>query len=111
MNRLMSFLKFNKSSELIQLNISIIEKLIEDNTDLEKILKYVKTYVDDFYGEDSGNGEDGEDYPDNYIVFNDITDEESDKLKELGFGVKIYDDSNEYSNDFRDKYKISWDWK
>jgi hypothetical protein len=30
---------------------------------------------------------------------------------EFGFGLKIYDDSNEYSDYFGDKYKISWVYK
>ena len=32
-----------------------------------------------------------------------------DNLKSLGFTIKIYDDSNEYSENFDDKVKISWE--
>ena len=39
-----------------------------------------------------------------------INDESIERIKSLGFLVKVYDDSNEYSDNFADKVKISWNY-
>jgi len=46
-----------------------------------------------------------------YIVFEELSDVDVRRIRKMGFGTYIYDDSNEYSEYFGDKYKISWEWK
>lgn len=95
MNRLLKFWQFKKDNDIIILNDYIILNFINSSRgNLRRILKIISErlthrYITLYYG-------------DCYDII--------DKLKSLGFGIKIYDDSNEYSENTDDKVKVSWEY-
>ena len=66
------------------------------NNVLKKIKEYCEYYPN--YSEEP------------YLVFENLTDDDLIILDKIGFGIFIYDDSNEYSDYFDDSYRISWRW-
>jgi len=85
---------FNKNNNLIELDDYKILNLYKNSrNELKRIFKIISHRLSEEYIT---------------ISFDIIDQNDIDRLKNLGFGVKIYNDSNEYSEDFRDKIKISW---
>lgn len=95
MKHIQNYTNFNEKyhDDLITLNDYNILSLISKS---RGVMRYVLKLI----SERLNNG---------YIVINyqdcvDIIDD----LKSMNFDIKIYDDSNEYSENFDDKVKISW---
>ena len=106
------------SKHVIEIDADVVEELLMMDglsDSVIKILNKIKRYAVGYheYQEmaDADYPDSYADYPDSYIVFEDVSDEDVRTLKELGFGIRIYDDSNEYSESFGDKCKIMWEWK
>ena len=100
-NNVKSFREFNenlnisdvRNSKKVILNDYTILNFIQNSRgNLRKILKLISKRLTQEYI--TLNHEDCKDVIDN--------------LKSFGFSIKIYDDSNEYSENFDDKVKISW---
>lgn len=89
---------FPKTTKL-DLDESIIGKLIEDeeDSDVKEILSIVSKYIN-------------HDYITLYLTEPFMNDVSIQRLKSIGFSVKIYDDSNEYTEYPADKVKISWNY-
>jgi hypothetical protein len=86
-----------KIKDTINIDEDIIQDLIknEQNSDVKQILLIISKKLNHDYVTLS--------YDEKII-----NDDSLESLKSLGFSVKTYDDSNEYSEDFENKVKISW---
>lgn len=99
MKNLKTFESFFSKPKSIELDEDIIYDLVrsEQDYDVKQILLIISKHLNQ-----------------NYLTLSEneriINDRSIEKIKSLGFLVKIYDDSNEYSEDFADKIKISWDY-
>jgi len=100
-----------KSEERIEIDPDVVDDLLatEDLSDsVIKILNKIKEYAIGYHEyQEMADA----DYPASYLVFEDVSDDDVITLKRLGFGVRIYDDSNEYSESFGDKCRVIWIWK
>lgn len=113
----------DKNRKLIKINSEVIENILKSrpgfistglSDKVDYVLQEIKKVANfmDKYPAHGGEGVFGDDSQlDNYIVVTDLLDDDVRVLYNLGFGIKIYDDSNEYSDYFGDKYKIMWEWK
>jgi hypothetical protein len=92
------FFNFKKEKG-VDIDEDIILNLVrnENDPDVKQILLIISNHVNQHYVTISEDND-----------F--ITDESIEKIKSLGFLVKVYDDSNEYSDDFANKVKISWNY-
>jgi len=110
-------LGIENKKELIEIDIPTINNLIQNiavesaagtyqlSENLLTVLNKIRKYVESYYEDDRS------DISESYLVFEELSDDDLRKLTKLGFGVYIYDDSNEYSEYFGDKHRISWEWK
>jgi hypothetical protein len=101
-----------KDIKRIKVDEEVLDKLQKSRDvshKLWKILEKIKKYTIEY--KRCMDNPKIEDFPDNYVVYGDLNRDDAKKLMEFGFGLKIYDDSNEYSDYFGDKYKISWEYK
>lgn len=100
--------------ELIEIDLDVINNIIESRPSfgemVDFVLKKIKKYAEDYKSFMILHTKD-EDYLDSYLVFADLEDNDIRILDRLGFGIYIYDDSNEYSEYFSDKTEVSWEWK
>lgn len=97
MKKLFSFKNFFKKDNKISLDDNDINKLIFQSIGkVKSILEIIKNNLKL-----------------EYIVLSnkDYSIRDMSKLRNLGFDVEQYDDSNEYSEDFNDKFKIKWKFK
>lgn len=82
-----------KDDKKVTLNDHIILDFINKSTGrLKKVLKLISERLTQEY----------------IVIYHEECKDIIDDLKSFGFGVKIYDDSNEFSENFDDKVKISW---
>lgn len=74
-----------------------------------EILEIIEDYIYDTNWSVEETGEGGS-LPD-YITLSskNFNDSDFDELRELNFKIRKYDDSNEFSDDFYDKYQVKWD--
>ena len=100
-------------------NCEVIDDLINNTQDIvmKKIYGSIK-FHNEMYKEwlidveKNGDDESSDDtYPESEITIRYQYDKIIRELMDTGFGIKVYDDSNEYSDDFTDKVKISWEWE
>lgn len=94
-----SFEKFNEklnifdvSKKVILNDYTILNFIQKSQEKLKKILKLISERLTQEY----------------ITLYYEDCKDVIDSLKSFGFGIKIYDDSNEYSENFDDKVKISW---
>ncbi|MFA5585585.1 MAG: hypothetical protein WDA02_03450 [Saccharofermentanales bacterium] len=96
-----SFEKFNEklnifdvrnSKKVILNDYTILNFIQKSRGKLKKILKLISEKLTQEY----------------ITLYHEDCKDVIDSLKSFGFDIKIYDDSNEYSENFDDKIKISW---
>jgi len=83
---------FRDSKKVILNDYTILNFITNSRGVLRKILKLISERLTQEY----------------IVIYHEECKDIISDLKSFGFGVKIYDDSNEYSENFDDKVKISW---
>jgi hypothetical protein len=101
-----------KGESRIEVDASVIEDILrneEVDDSLRFVLNKIRSYAQQYRNcmDDESCGH----YLSSYLVFEELPDETVKQLRKLGFGIRIYDDSGEYSDSFGDKYRVIWIWK
>ena len=115
------FLKY-KNRKPIEIDNDVIDELLNIGgmgKNINIILTKIKTYTFEYneymngYEKDisSTSPRNSIGYPDSSLIFYNLENEDVIKLMQIGFDVYVYDDSNEYSEEFGDKFRVIWTWK